>query len=729
MRTLHFLNRIACMASIYMLISTAMIQAEETRPNIIIMMADDMGYSDIGCYGGEIQTPALDQLANNGLRFTQFYNNGRCCPTRASLLTGLYPHQAGVGWMMADNGFDGYRGELNRRCMTIAEVLKENGYATFMSGKWHVTKQVAPDGPKDNWPLQRGFDRFYGTIHGAGSFYDPNSLTRDNEQIVPDEENFYYTDAIANNAIKFIKEHESPEPFFLYVAFTAPHWPLHALPEDIERYRGRYASGWDALRAERQRRMIDLGLIDERWELTPRDSGVPSWPEAKDKNWYESRMEVYAAMVDRMDLGIGRIVNTLKERSELDNTLILFLADNGGCAEEYGNHAEQRPTREEAAKIKLMEPNELQTAMQPRVTRDGRPVRTGYGVTPGAADTYIAYGKPWANASNTPFRLYKHWNHEGGISTPMIAHWPAQISRHGELEKQPGHLIDLMATCVDVGQAKYPAEFRGEKILPLEGRSLVTAFQGKKIEREALYWEHEGNRAIRQGDWKLVAKGADGPWELYNMADDRTEMHNLAEVNADRVEQMAADWDAYAQRANVYPLVPYNNKKAKDKKDKADVSEQQRFQLKAGANLDRSAAPMIAGKSFEATIDWQTDDVNGVLLAQGGSAHGYSLYLVDNKLQFATRHRGQLQVIQADQSLVAGEKVHCKLNYSADGDVRIAVASDTANFEFTGKVKGALAEMPADGLQVGSDTGGQVGEYENPFALSGKIDVDLKINE
>ena len=307
------------------------------RPNIILIMADDMGYSDIGCYGGEIRTPNLDGLAAGGLRFTQFYNTARCCPTRASLMSGLYQHQAGVGHMMADKGYDSYRGDLSGRCVTIAEVLGGAGYGTYMSGKWHVTRHRGPEGPKYNWPLQRGFDRFFGTIHGAGSFYDPCSLTRDNTQIPPGSDNFYYTNAISDNAATFIREHNGDNPFFMYVAYTAPHWPMHALPQDIAKYKGRYAGGWDALRAERHKRMMEMGIVDEKWKLTPRDEAVPPWAEAADKQWFERRMEVYAAMVDCLDQGVGRIVAELKKCGHFEDTLIFFLADNGGCAEEYGS--------------------------------------------------------------------------------------------------------------------------------------------------------------------------------------------------------------------------------------------------------------------------------------------------------------------------------------------------------------------------------------------------------
>jgi len=514
------------------------------RPNIILIMADDMGYSDIGCYGGEIRTPNLDRLAAGGLRFTQFYNTARCCPTRASLMTGLYQHQTGVGHMMNDRGYDGYRGDLNNRCVTIAEVLKQAGYSTYMSGKWHVTKSVKPDGDKHNWPLQRGFDRFFGTIHGAGSFYDPYSLTRDNTQIHPDSDDFYYTNAISDNAVKFIREHTASNPFFMYVAYTAPHWPMHALPRDIAKYKGRYARGWDALRAQRHKRMIEMGIVEGKWKLTERDSRVPPWEQAENKQWHQRRMEVYAAMVDCLDQGIGRIVSELKagNAGSFENTLIFFLADNGGCAEEI------LPT--------------WKGLHFPETTRDGRPVRQGNdpSVMPGPEDTYQSYGIPWANASNTPFRLYKHWVHEGGIATPLIAHWPSNMKARGELCHQPGHLIDIMVTCIDVAGAKYPSRYKGHKITPMEGKSLLPAFDNKPIELQALYWEHEGNRAIRKGKWKLVSKYP-GRWELYDLEADRTELNNLADKHPGLVRELAAMYNAWSKRSLVVPWSELQKKK------------------------------------------------------------------------------------------------------------------------------------------------------------------------
>jgi arylsulfatase len=547
--------------------------AAAKQPNIILILSDDMGYSDLGCYGGEINTPTLDALAAGGLQFTQFYNTARCCPTRASLLTGLYPHQAGVGHMMADSGLDGYRGELNRTSATIAEVLRPAGYRTYMVGKWHVTKATQPDGNKENWPLQRGFDRYYGTITGAGSFWDPATLTRDNTttSAFADPEykpaTFYYTDALADHAVRFVREHgesHAAQPFFMYLAFTAAHWPMHAPDDEISKYRGKYDAGYDAIRKARLAKMKQLGLLDDRWDASPT---VGEWDEVEHKEWEARCMETYAAMVTRMDAGIGRLVEELKRQNKLNDTLICFLQDNGGCAEENGRNQPKGPTaRADAPTLPPMTAEQFQTAITPKQSRDGFPVRQGVGVMPGPADTYIAYGRNWANVSNTPFREYKHWVHEGGISTPLIVHWPAGFARRGEFEKTPGHLIDLMATCVDVADATYPKQLGEHAITPLEGRSLAPAFAGKPIDREAIYWEHEGNRAIRIADWKLVAKGPRGAWELYDLKSDRTEQHDLAASQPDRASSMADQWEAWAKRAKAIPWIwgePYGEAKTK----------------------------------------------------------------------------------------------------------------------------------------------------------------------
>jgi arylsulfatase A-like enzyme len=535
------------------------------KPNIVLIMSDDMGFSDIGCYGGEIETPNLDGLAANGLRFSQFYNTARCCPTRAALLSGLYQHQAGIGLMTGDKKLPGYRGEFGRNVLTIAEAMGTAGYRSYMSGKWHVTRHVGPNGPKDNWPLQRGFDQFYGTIIGAGSFYDPATLCRGNIYITPvnDPEykpkTYYYTDAINDNAVTFLKEHSAKtadKPFFLYVAHTAAHWPMHALPKDIAKYKGRYDDGFTPIRERRLKRLKEIGLISQDTKMSP---GSDNWEKTPHKEWESRNMEVYAAMIDNMDQGIGRIINEIKRQGQFDNTLFLFLQDNGGCAEGFGRYTPRNPYR----KYKPMGPDDLQRKIWPPMqARDGRPLRVGPGVMAGPEDTFIGYGRGWANVSDTPFREFKHYAHEGGISTPLIAHWPKGIDKklRGKLEHQPGHVIDIMATCIDVAGVKYPEKYGEHQLDPVEGVSLVPAFAAKSLKRkDAIYFEHHLNCAIRAGEWKLVRYGQTGkpstlrPWELFNMTKDRSELNNLAAGNPQKVKELGDKWEAWAVRAKVKP--------------------------------------------------------------------------------------------------------------------------------------------------------------------------------
>ena len=524
------------------------------KPNIIIILADDMGFSDVGCYGGEISTPNLDKLANGGIRFTQFYNAARCCPTRASLLTGLYPHQTGIGDMTVDQGEPSYRGDISDNCVTIAEVLKSNGYKTYMSGKWHVTKDVdiwrtwLPEDKriytsKHNWPRQRGFDEFFGTIHGAGSYYNPSTLTRNNTPIEAGDD-FYYTDAISDHANEFIRNHaaqKKDKPFFCYIAYTAPHWPLHALPGDIKKYKGKYDKGWDKVREERMTRMVKMGIIDPKWKLSERDPEVPAWLDADNKEWWAACMEVYAAMVDRMDHGIGKVLRALEETEQLDNTLILFLADNGGCAE-------------------VLTEKWGRSLHVPFHLKDGTPYKPGNDVSrlPGPEDTYMSYSTVWANVSNTPFRMYKSYIHEGGISTPLIAHWPVGIKSPNRITNQVGHLIDLMTTCVDVAGAEYPKTFWGNPVMPAEGQSLQPVFENKTFQHNPLGWEHEGNRGFRDGKWKLVAKSKD--WELYDIEADRTEINNLASVYPEIASEMIAKYEKWASRVGVINWQERKNK-------------------------------------------------------------------------------------------------------------------------------------------------------------------------
>lgn len=466
----------------------------DDRPNIVVILCDDMGFSDIGCYGSEINTPHLDRLAANGLRFTDFHNNAKCSQTRASLLTGLW-HQQSKNLSKPGH-------------VTLAEVLRTAGYNTLMSGKWHLAAT----------PRDRGFERYFGFLGGAINFYtgrdwgSNKNLMRLEREVFNAPQGFYSTDAFTDYGIEFIDDAlKTDRPFFLYLAHNAPHFPLHALPEDIAKYRGKYSEGWDVIRERRDRRLRELGIIDDTWRLSKRDPKVEAWNDLtpEQMTFLEPMMEVYAAMVDRLDQNIGRLVEHLRQRKQLDNTLILFLSDNGACPYQRLKHG----------------------------------VRV-----PGPATSDIAYDARWANMCNTPLRLYKQYAHEGGSATPMIAHWPKGIRAKGELTKFTSHLVDIMPTVVELATAKYPKIFNGHAIHAMEGVSLVSAFQGARQRgKYPLYWDFNGNHAVREGDWKLVAeRGKD--WELYNLAEDRSETQDLSPDKPGRVAKLAQRYDAWAKR-------------------------------------------------------------------------------------------------------------------------------------------------------------------------------------
>lgn len=509
------------------------------RPNIVIILADDMGFSDLGCYGGEIPTPNLDALAHGGLRFTQFYNTARCSPTRAALLTGLNPHQAGMGTLAEDPGKQapataaiGYREVLARDSVTIAEVLRPAGYHTYLAGKWHLGYHG-----QEKWPLARGFDRFYGIIAGASSYFtpkDPRGLTLDNSPVpTPDSKDFYTTDAFTDHAVGFLSAQRDSNPFFLYVAFTAPHWPLHARDEDIKKFAGRYRGGWDQLREQRFARQRELGVIPANAQLSPRDDGARAWdtltPDQQTQLDY--RMAVYAAQVHRMDHNVGRIVAQLRARGQLENTLILFLSDNGGCAEPYTD----------------LGGGAFEAINQPGAAGAG-------GRDAGTSGS--SYGTGWANASNTPFRRYKSRLHQGGISTPLIAHWPAGLkTKPGATTAVPGYLTDFMPTAVELSGATYPTELAGYKIQPFVGRSLVSVFRGGDLPADRwLFWEQYNNKAVRHGGWKAVQPAeANSPWELYDLSADPTELNDLAKSRPEKLSELTAAWEQWARTHRVLP--------------------------------------------------------------------------------------------------------------------------------------------------------------------------------
>ncbi|MBM3746527.1 MAG: arylsulfatase [Acidobacteria bacterium] len=500
--------------------------AAAALPNIVVILVDDMGFSDIGCYGGEIPTPNIDRLASRGLRFTQFYNTARCSPSRASLLTGLYPHQAGMGHLDNDvrPGSRGYQGRLVDQSVTIAEALQPAGYFTAMTGKWHLGQQHGTP------PWTRGFHRSLN--HQAGGIYYPNQRGRSNARIylngqelpldAPEVgQSWYSTDLWTQFGLRFIDQaRQQKKPFFLYLAHNAPHFPLMAPDADIQRFRGHYLAGWDKLRQARYERQVRMGLIDPRWPLTERPPDSPAWDSLSqsDRERFDHMMAIYAATVHAMDRSVGRLVDGLAQRGVLDHTLILFMSDNGGNAESG-----------------------------PPGRFDGHP--------PGGPDSNVFIGMNWATLNNTPFRRYKHFTHEGGIATPLIAHWPASIpqARQGRFEAQPAHLIDILPTVLAAAGAKYPPHIRGRAAIPTEGASLVPAFSGRPVARkQPIFFMHEGNRAVRDGQWKLVSKYGEA-WELFDMQADRTEMRNLAAEQPAVVARLSAAYDAWAQRTFAEP--------------------------------------------------------------------------------------------------------------------------------------------------------------------------------
>jgi arylsulfatase A-like enzyme len=510
------------------------------RPNVVLILADDLGFSDLGCYGGEIRTPHLDELGRGGLRLSQFYNAARCSPSRASLLTGLHPHQTGLGVLTNDDRPLGYPGTLGERCVTLAEVLRDAGYATCLCGKWHLASEMRE--PNDAWPTRRGFQHFYGTLTGCGSYFSPGTLTR-GEANVEHEANaagFYYTDAITDEAVGFISEQDGARPFFLYVAYTAPHWPLHALEADVAAYDGVFDRGWDELREQRLAGLIREGIIDESAQLSPRDGSAPAWEEIEQRAWQMRRMRAYAAQITRMDHGVGRIVGALTASGLLDDTLLIFLSDNGASDEGL-------------PKVSLEKFKKRQDIVRTH-TRDGREVRIGNtpDIRPGTEDTYASYGRAWANLSNVPFRYYKQWVHEGGIAAPFIVHWPNGGLKNRSIVRTPFQLTDVLPTILEACGVHYPTSRAGQDVHAREGRSMLPALRGKDMPDGTLYWEHTGNAALRRGRWKLVRE-FDKPWELYDLDVDRSELNDLASAHRELVRDLANAWQAWADRVGVIP--------------------------------------------------------------------------------------------------------------------------------------------------------------------------------
>jgi arylsulfatase len=551
-------NTIYPIAALVLPASLSSCEKKAERPNIIVILADDLGYSDLGCYGSEIQTPNLDKLAQNGLRFSRFYNNGKSCPTRASLLTGLYPHQAGVGRMTFDQKLPGYRGTMTHNGVTIAEALRTVGYHTGMIGKWHVAEtplredqrqwlahQVQYDefSPLENYPTQRGFDYFYGTIYGVVNYFDPFSLVYGEKPVRTVPDGYYSTVALTDSAVACVNRYaKSDDPFFMYLAYHAVHWPLHALPEDIKKYEDVYKTGWETIRNKRYERIKKLGIFNVSNDFLSERQFNDTWADNSDEEWDARAMAVHAAMIDRMDQEIGKLLHTLEINGQLDNTLILFLSDNG-CSNEnsqmYSAGENDRPAE----------------------MRNGEPIiyPRNKEILPGTENVCASIGPKWANVANTPFRFWKSTMYEGGICTPAIAYWPKGLKvKRGSITAEPCHVIDIMATCLELSGATYPTTYNGKGIIPLSGKSFVPVLKtGKRDQRhEFIGFEHFREKALLTGDgWKIVQRPKDNEeeWELYDLKVDRSEMHNVSAQYPDKVKEMLSKFKEWTERYAVVP--------------------------------------------------------------------------------------------------------------------------------------------------------------------------------
>ena len=680
------------------------------RPNVIVVLVDDMGYSDLGSFGGEVRTPHLDKLAANGLRFTQNYNSARCCPSRASLLTGLYSHQAGIANFTGRDSTDrlgpAYLGRLNKQCMTLAEALKTVGYQTYGVGKWHVGH--------DESPVNRGFDEYYGYTKGhSTSQWEKGNYRRLPEgrdhELHFEEDSFFATDAFNDYAIEFLKQAQKKEdPFFLYLAHSSPHFPLHAPAKTRDRYLDTYRKGWDVLRRERYSRQEKSGLVTDSWGFT----GLSDVPDDRDdiSNYFAGkanpdwknidqdrqedlayRMATFAAMIDHVDQGIGEIISQLEDSGDLENTLILFTSDNGACYE-WGPFGFDQSSRK--GFTKLHEGKDLQNV--------------------GGPGTYHSVGSAWSCLSNTPLRMYKHFNHEGGNCSPLIAYWPQGINKSNRWVRSPVHLIDIMPTLLEVSGAKYPKEWNDQKLTPVEGLSLTPHFKGiTKFKDRVLCFDHFDSSAIRKGDWKLVRgnnRYKERIWELYNLDEDRCETNNLIEANPDKAKELEAEWLAWAKRVKVNPY--YLHKQANppvQEISKLKRDAQGFYLLKHGDQVPRENAPVFSQKAIEVKLSvTRGKEKSGVLISHGGSRSGYSLYLEGGIPFFSCRLDGVLHTYRATQ-ILPENRISLSLIVNPAGQVSLN-SEDEILIE--GKLPSLLKNHPQDPLEIGNDSLSTVGNYK-----------------
>ncbi len=700
-------------------------------PNVVVMLADDLGFADLGCYGSEIDTPHLDALAARGIRATNFHTTPLCSPTRASLLTGLESHRAGFGTVAhLDPGFPGYAMELGPDVATIAEVLRDQaGYATMMVGKWHLAKDsdCSAAGPQHSWPCQRGFDRFYGILDAFTNLHQPHRIVEDNHLVEVDRypDDYYFTDDLTDHAISMIRERKAsnPEqPFFCYFAHGAVHAPLHARPEDIAKYRGRYDGGWDQLRDERFARQRELGIVPDGLELPPRNTepnhDVRPWDDLDDREraLFARHMEVYAAMVDRIDQNVGRLVGALEELGELDNTIIVFLSDNGASRE-------GEVTGTTAYYVHLLQGDDLEADYE-RLDDIGGPRTTPH------------YPRGWAMASGTPFRLYKINTHQGGHSVPFCFSWPAGLPERGSIRTQYAHVTDLLPTLLDLIGLERPAARNGVPLASLDGSSFAAALRdpdAPSSHREQIY-ECNGHRGLYRDGWELVTLHqpltpfTDDEWELYHLAEDPTELHNLAAAQPERVRELAAAWEDRAWSDHIYPLDEGSSIKYLQRPERSAVYGEPVTIRRGTPTLERwRSVQLLWFRSVTITIDLEHHSADqGMLVAHGDQGAGYALYVLDGEVFFVHNNgRGAMLTVGGGAMPDGVTSVEADLRATGERQWELTLRVDGEDRATRAGVPMLFGIAPFEGIDVGIDRRSPVSweiyERFGPFPYTGAL--------
>ena len=699
-------------------------------PNVVVILADDLGYSDLGCFGSEINTLNLDALAERGLRYTNFHVTPMCSPTRAALLTGVNPHRAGLGTVAhSDAGFPGYAMELADDVVTAAEVFREQGYATLAVGKWHLAKDsdCSAAGPKHSWPCQRGFERFYGFLDGFTNQHHPHRLVQDNHVVEVDQyaDGYYLTDDLTDHAISMLRERKASaphQPFFLYFAHGSVHAPLHAKDVDIAKYRDRYHGGWDRLREERWRRQQDLGVIPEGLPLPPRNAEVgnevQAWDDlpAREQELFARYMAVYAGMVDNLDQSVGRIVAALEELGELDNTIIVFTSDNGASRE-----GEAVGTT--AYYVHLLQGDDVD-ADAARLDEIGGPTTTPH------------YPRGWAMAGNTPFRLYKINTHAGGHSVPCIVSWPTGSIGDATFRRQYQHVTDVLPTLVDLCGLAMPAERHGRRLAPAAGASIGPTLidaEAPSTHSEQLY-EQLGHRGFYRDGWEVVTLHqpltpfSDAEWELYDLTADPNELHDLSEMHPDRRAELAAAWEQAAWANHVYPLDEGAGLKYLQRPERSRVFGEPVTIVRGTPTLERwRSLQLIWFRAcvIRVALDFRAGD-RGYLVAHGDQGSGYGLYVLDDELVFVHNDgRGHLRTVSGGGLTTGTKEVVAELAAPGSGAWSVTLHVDGEQRATLEGVPMLYGIAPFEGIDVGIDRRSPVSweifERFGPFPYTGTL--------